>query len=224
MILPAFGIVSNIIPTFSRKKSVWLSLHGLCHQQHRPALLHGLGAPHVLTGLPVVAELFFMYATMLIAVPTGVKVFNWVATMWRGSLTFETPMLFAIAFITLFTIGGFSGLMLAMTPAGFPVSRHLFRGGAFPLRAGHRCRLLDPSCCLLLAAEMDWACMTSSSGNGISGARSSRSMCCFPHAFCRLGGHARRMPDYALQFADFNMLISLGGFAFGLSQLLFVWG
>ncbi|MCV5373236.1 cbb3-type cytochrome c oxidase subunit I, partial [Escherichia coli] len=71
------------------------------------------------TGMPVFAELFFMYCTMLIAVPTGVKVFNWVATMWRGALTFETPMLFAIAFIVLFTIGGFSGLMLAIVPADF---------------------------------------------------------------------------------------------------------
>jgi cytochrome c oxidase subunit 1 len=56
-----------------------------------------------------------MYATMLIAVPTGVKVFNWVTTMWRGSLTFETPMLFALGFLVLFTIGGFTGLVLAMT-------------------------------------------------------------------------------------------------------------
>ncbi len=66
------------------------------------------------TGLPVAAELFFMYSTMLIAVPTGVKVFNWVTTMFKGSLTFETPMLFAIAFVILFTIGGFSGLMLSI--------------------------------------------------------------------------------------------------------------
>ena len=60
-----------------------------------------------------------MFATMLIAVPTGVKVFNWVATMWRGSITFETPMLFAIGFVMMFTIGGFSGLMLALVPADF---------------------------------------------------------------------------------------------------------
>ena len=65
------------------------------------------------------AELFFMYTTMLIAVPTGIKVFNWVSTMFRGSMTFETPMLFAIAFVFLFTIGGFSGLMLALVPADY---------------------------------------------------------------------------------------------------------
>jgi cytochrome c oxidase subunit 1 len=57
-----------------------------------------------------------MYATMLIAVPTGVKVFNWVTTMFRGSITFETPMLFSIAFVVLFTMGGFTGLMLAIAP------------------------------------------------------------------------------------------------------------
>ncbi|MBR7538842.1 cbb3-type cytochrome c oxidase subunit I, partial [Mycobacterium tuberculosis] len=63
------------------------------------------------TGMPVTGQLFFMYATMLIAVPTAVKIFNWIATMWRGSMTFETPMLFAIGFIFVFTIGGFTGLM-----------------------------------------------------------------------------------------------------------------
>ena len=59
---------------------------------------------------------------MLIAVPTGVKVFNWVATMFRGSMTFETPMLFAIAFVVLFSIGGFSGLMLAIAPADYHIT------------------------------------------------------------------------------------------------------
>ena len=77
-------------------------------------------AHHMFTvGMPLAGQLFFMYATMLIAVPTGVKVFNWVSTMWQGSMTFETPMLFAIAFVILFTIGGFSGLMLAITPADY---------------------------------------------------------------------------------------------------------
>ena len=119
MILPAFGIVSSIIPTFSRKKL--FGYRSMVYATSSIALLSFMVWAHHMftTGLPVVAELFFMYTTMLIAVPTGVKVFNWLATMWRGSLTFETPMLFAIAFITLFTIGGFSGLMLAMTPADF---------------------------------------------------------------------------------------------------------
>jgi cytochrome c oxidase subunit 1 len=66
--------------------------------------------------MPAAGQLFFMYATMLIAVPTGVKVFNWIATMWHGEMTFETPMLFAVGFLCLFTIGGFSGLVLAVVP------------------------------------------------------------------------------------------------------------
>ena len=85
-------------------------------------------AHHMFTvGLPLAAEIFFMWATMLIAVPTGVKVFNWVATMFRGSLTFETPMLFAISFVVLFTIGGLSGLMLAIVPADFQYHDTLLR-------------------------------------------------------------------------------------------------
>ena len=119
MILPAFGIVSHIISTFSRKP-----LFGYTSMVWATASIAVLSfivwAHHMFTvGLPLVGELFFMYSTMLIAVPTGVKVFNWVTTMFRGSMTFETPMLFAIAFVVLFTIGGLSGLMLAIAPADF---------------------------------------------------------------------------------------------------------
>ena len=119
MILPAFGIISHIIPTFSRKP-----LFGYASMVYAMSAIAFLSfivwAHHMFTvGMPLAGELFFMFATMLIAVPTGVKVFNWVATMWRGSLTFETPMLFALAFVILFTIGGFSGLMLAIVPADF---------------------------------------------------------------------------------------------------------
>src|SRR5690606_14032087 len=75
-------------------------------------------AHHMFTvGMPLTGELYFMYATMLIAVPTGVKVFNWIATMFQGAMTFEPPMLFAIAFVILFTIGGFTGLMLSIAPS-----------------------------------------------------------------------------------------------------------
>jgi len=119
MILPAFGAVSSIIPAFSRKP-----LFGYTSMVYATGAIAFLSfivwAHHMFTvGIPLTGELFFMYATMLIAVPTGVKVFNWVSTMWRGSLTFEAPMLFAVAFVILFTIGGFSGLMLAIAPADF---------------------------------------------------------------------------------------------------------
>ena len=107
MILPAFGVVSAIIPTFARKK-----LFGYDSMVYATASIAFLSfivwAHHMFTvGIPLAGELYFMYATMVIAVLTGVKVFNWVATMWQGSMTFETPMLFAIAFVILFTIGVF---------------------------------------------------------------------------------------------------------------------
>ena len=111
MILPAFGVVSEIIPTFSRKK-----LFGHDSMVYAGSSIAFLSfivwAHHMFTvGMPLTGQMFFMFATMLIAVPTGVKVFNWVATMWRGAMTFETPMLFALGFLFMFTIGGFSGLI-----------------------------------------------------------------------------------------------------------------
>ena len=116
MILPAFGIVSAIIPAFARKR-----LFGYTSMVYATASIAILSfivwAHHMFTtGMPVTGQLFFMYATMLIAVPTGVKIFNWIATMWRGSMTFETPMLWAVGFIFVFTMGGFTGLILAMAP------------------------------------------------------------------------------------------------------------
>src|SRR3954463_15149037 len=119
MILPAFGVVSEIIPTFSRKP-----LFGYDAMVYATASIAFLSfivwAHHMFTvGMPLAGQLFFMLATMLIAVPTGVKVFNWTATMFKGSISFEPPMLFSIAFLFLFTIGGFSGLMMSIAPVDF---------------------------------------------------------------------------------------------------------
>src|SRR6187399_3031634 len=114
MILPAFGIVSEIIPVFSRKP-----LFGYASMVYAVAAIAILSflvwAHHMFTtGMPAASILFYMYATMLIAVPTGVKVFNWLATMWKGSISLEAPMLFALGFLFLFTTGGFTGLILAI--------------------------------------------------------------------------------------------------------------
>ena len=140
MILPAFGIVSQIIPTFARKP-----LFGYASMVYATASIAILSfivwAHHMFTvGMPAAGQLFFMYATMLIAVPTGVKVFNWIATMWQGSMTFETPMLFALGFLFLFTIGGFSGPHARDHAGRLPVAGHLLRRRALPLRAGARAR------------------------------------------------------------------------------------
>ena len=119
LILPAFGVVSEIIPTFSRKP-----LFGYEAMVYATASIAFLSfivwAHHMFTvGMPLAGQLFFMLSTMLIAIPTGVKVFNWTATMYKGSLSFEPPMLFALSFLFLFTIGGLSGLMLAIVPADY---------------------------------------------------------------------------------------------------------
>src|SRR5512144_3097756 len=116
IILPAFGIISQIIPVYARKP-----LFGYASMVYATAGIAILSfivwAHHMFTtGMPTVALLFYMYATMLIAVPTGVKVFNWLATMWRGAISFEAPMLFAIGFLFLFTLGGFTGLVCAIMP------------------------------------------------------------------------------------------------------------
>src|SRR5207244_11384488 len=127
MILPGFGIISQVIPAFSRKP-----LFGYSSMVYATASIAVLSfivwAHHMFTvGMPTAGILFFMYATVLIAVPTGVKVFNWLTTMWRGSMSFETPMLFAVGFIFVFTMCGFTGLMLALRPTALQLqATHYF--------------------------------------------------------------------------------------------------
>ena len=122
--------------------------------------------------MPTAGILFFMYATMLIAVPTGVKVFNWLATMWRGSMTFETPMLFAIGFLFLFTLGGFTGLVLAIMPVDVQAAGHLLRRRALPLRDGRRAACSRSSAARTTGCRSGPArCTTRRSARSISGRR-----------------------------------------------------
>src|SRR5207248_6822640 len=118
---PAMGIVSEVLPVFSRKpifgyKAIAFSTIGI-------AFYSMLVWAHLMfaVGLPVGLDSFFMISSMIIAVPTGVKIFNWVATTWRGNLQFDTPMLFALGFIALFTMGGLSGIFLAAFPIDWQV-------------------------------------------------------------------------------------------------------
>ena len=108
--LPFFGIVTEILPVFSRKRSSATRPHRR-HHGDRGTLDHGVGAPHVPHRRGAAAVLLLM--TFLIAVPTGVKFFNWIGTMWRGQLTFESPMLFSIGFMMTFLFGGLTGVILA---------------------------------------------------------------------------------------------------------------
>jgi cytochrome c oxidase subunit 1 len=121
MVLPAMGMVSEIIPVFARKpifgyKAVAISTAGIAFY----SML--VWAHHMFTvGMPVGLDIFFMLSSMIIAVPTGVKIFNWLATIWRGNISFDTPMLFVLGFIAVFTFGGISGIFLAAFPIDWAV-------------------------------------------------------------------------------------------------------
>jgi cytochrome c oxidase subunit I len=223
MILPAFGIISQIIPTFARKP-----LFGYASMVYATASIAILSfivwAHHMFTtGMPAAGQLFFMYATMLIAVPTGVKVFNWVATMWKGAMTFETPMLFAIGFIFVFTMGGFTGLICAIAPIDIQIQ------DTYYIVAHFHYVLVAGSLFALFAGTYYW--LPKWTGHMYPEGLGKLHFWCsiiffnvtfFPMHFLGLAGMPRRIPDYAPQFADFNMIASIGAFGFGLSQLLFV--
>jgi cytochrome c oxidase subunit I len=222
LILPAFGVVSEIIPTFSRKP-----LFGYESMVYATASIGFLSfivwAHHMFTvGMPLAGQMFFMLTTMLIAVPTGVKVFNWSATLWKGSISFEPPMLFAISFLFLFTIGGFSGLMLAMVPADFQyhdtyfVVAHfhyvLVPGAIFSIMAGIYYWLPKWTGHMYNMKLANWHFWLSTIFVNVL---------FFPQHFLGLAGMPRRIPDYSTQFSDWNAISSIGAFGFGLSQLLF---
>ena len=221
LILPSFGLVSEIIPTFSRKR-----LFGYSSMVYATASIAFLSfivwAHHMFTvGMPLTGAIFFMFTTMLIAVPTGVKVFNWVSTMWRGALTFETPMLFALSFVVLFTIGGFSGLMLAMTPIDFQYHDTYFV-------VAHFHYVLVPGAIFgIMGGVYYW--LPKWTGNMYDEKLGKThfwlsaifvNILFFPMHFVGLAGMPRRIPDYAVQFTDFNQIATIGAFGFGFSQIL----
>src|SRR5579884_4142120 len=146
MILPVFGMISEIVPVFSRKpifgyKAVAFSTIGIAFYSMLVWAHHMFAV-----GMPLGLDIFFMLSSMIIPVPTGVKIINWVATLWRGNIIFDTPMLFALAFIVLFTMGGLSGIFLANFPVDWQVTdtyyvvAHLhyvlFGGSVFGIFAG----------------------------------------------------------------------------------------
>jgi cytochrome c oxidase subunit I len=222
MILPAFGIISQVVPAFSRKRLFGYA--SMVYATSSIAILSFIVWAHHMftTGMPVTGQLFFMYATMLIAVPTAVKIFNWIATMWQGSMTLETPMLFAIGFIFVFTIGGFTGLILAMAPIDlllqdtYYVVAHfhyvLVAGSLFAMFAGFY--YWSPKWTGVMYNEKMgkwhfWLTMVFFN------------LTFFPMHFLGLAGMPRRYADYPMQFADFNMIVSIGAFGFGLAQVFF---
>ncbi|RDI43356.1 cytochrome c oxidase subunit I [Aquicella lusitana] len=224
LILPGFGIISAVIPTFARKH-----LFGYEFMVFAIIIIGILGylvwMHHMFTtGAPFAAQLSTMYLTMLIAVPTGIKIFNWTATLYKGSITFETPMLFALGFLFMFTIGGLSGVMLSLVPADYQYRDTYFVVGHFHYV------LVSGSLFTIIAGIYYW--LPKWTGNKYSEKLGQYhfwlsvigvNLTFFPMHFLGLAGMPRRIPDYALQFTEFNQISTIGSFIFGVAQLIFLY-
>ncbi len=156
MILPGMGVISEVISTFSRKRVFGYTAVAFSSVAIAPLRLLRVGAPHVHHGRhPNYSALVFSLLTMLVAVPSAIKIFNWAFTLQKGSITFETPMLYAFGFMGLFTIGGLTGVFLGSLGMDIHPHRDLLHRGPLPLRHGRWNADGVPGRGALLVAEDD---------------------------------------------------------------------
>ncbi len=222
MIVPAFGVISHVVSTFSRKP-----VFGYLGMAYAMAAIGFIGfivwAHHMFTvGFNVETRAYFVLATMVIAVPTGVKIFSWLATMWGGSIEFRTPMLYAMGFIFLFVVGGVTGITLAN--AGVDIAFHdtyfviahfhyvLSIAAAFGILSGFF--YWFPKMCGKMYNEglgkiQFWLMFI-----GVN-------ILFFPQHFSGMAGMPRRIPDYPEAYAGWNFVSSIGAYISFAASLLF---
>ena len=224
MIVPAFGVVSQVVSTFSKKP-----IFGYLGMAYAMASIGVIGfvvwAHHMFTvGFNVETRIYFVLATMVIAVPTGIKIFSWLATMWGGSIEFKTPMLYAMGFIFLFVVGGVTGITLANAGVDMAfhdtyfVIAHFHYVLSIATIYGIFCGMFYwlPKMCGKMYDETlgQWQFWITFIGVNVL---------FFPQHFLGMAGMPRRIPDYPDAYAGWNMVSSIGGAISLVGALMFLY-